>query len=234
MSIFSDLLRVPINTDLSHKLQENFETKLINNTHDHQIDQLQFYIQQINKLLYDWKSMEDVLLRQSTESLSLISEHMGIVNDVLIFIPEAIKCENYVSLSIYLNQIQSILQERKINIEEKRTDLWEESFQADRNEQDIRERNRYHQYLLGNEMNETKYSINMFDSDDDDDDDENINTAYTPLFQLQIKLVPITSFKRRSESNDQQTPKKLQTFTIYTRMESANLLYGKLKMFTKN
>lgn len=218
-----DLLRSPIDADLSTKLQQIFETNLINITYDENIDLLQSRIQQINQLLYDLKSIEDILLRQSAESLTSVSENMGIDNDILVFIPEEIKCENYISLSIYLNQIQSILQERKINIEEKTAHLWEENFDSNRNEQDIIGKNRYHRHLHGTDITDSIYPIYISNSDESDNEDDVVNEIdspkYSSLFQLHINAVLMTSFKLISERNDQQEQKiepmkKVQTFVI--------------------
>ncbi|CAF3675518.1 unnamed protein product [Rotaria sp. Silwood1] len=218
-----DLLRIPIDADLSNTLQQIFETKLLNVTYEENIDDLQSHIQHINQFLYDLKSIEDILLQQSNESLRLTCTNMGVDNDIATLIPEEIKCENYISLTIYLNQVQSILQERKINIEEKTAHLWEENFHSDRNEQDIIEKNRYHRYLHGKLETQSDYSMNSFNSDDSDNEDDTTDEPdilqYSSLFQLHINRVPITSFKQVSERNDQQAQqvgplKKVQKFVI--------------------
>ena len=205
----SDLLRVPIDIHLSQQLQETFERTFIQVEYDEQIEQLQTHIQQINQLLHEWKSMEDVLLRQSAESLRSTCEQIGIENDILKWIPEQIKCENYVSLSIYLNQVQSTLQERKINIEEKTTHLWEETFHARSNEQNIQRKNRYHRYLHEKGPIERSDSIDNFENNDDED----ISSQYKTLFQLYIasKRIP-----ERIEQEPQKTGpvKRVQTFVI--------------------
>ncbi|CAF1064818.1 unnamed protein product [Adineta steineri] len=211
-----DLLRTPIDPNLSNQLQQIFESKLININYDENIDTLKINIQQINQLLHELKSIEDTLLQQSTESLKLTVEYIGIDdNEILLLIPQEIKCENYLSLSIYLNKVQSNLQEKKINIEEKTAHLWEENFDENRNEQDIIGKNRYHRQLHGNDRTDSTYSIDIpHDDDDEDDNNDNGDTIheidppqYSSLFQIQINSVPITSCKSILENNEQEIQK---------------------------
>ncbi|CAF5108871.1 unnamed protein product, partial [Rotaria sp. Silwood1] len=218
-----DLLRIPIDADLSNKLQQIFERELINISYNENIDVLQSHMQQINQLLDDLKSIEDILLRQSTESLRSISENMRINNEILMLIPKEIKCENYISLSIYLNQVKSILQERKINIEKKAAHLWQENFDSNRNEQDIIGKNRYHRHLHGNDITDSTYSNNISNGDESDNEDdvgnETDSPKYSSLFQLYVNAIPITSKQPISDANHQQPQKiepmkKVQTFVI--------------------
>ncbi|UJR16744.1 hypothetical protein I4U23_003644 [Adineta vaga] len=205
-----DLLRTPIDTHLSTQLQQIFESKLINTNYDENIDTLKLNIQKISQLLQDLKSIEDTLLQQSTESLKLTMEYIRIDNEILLLIPEEIKCENYLSLSIYLNQIQSNLQEQKINIEEKTAQLWEENFDENPNEQDTITKNRYHRQLHGIDRTDSTYSINHSDDDEDDNIDsynvihEKDSPQYSSLFQIQINPIPITSCTSILEKNEQE------------------------------
>ncbi|CAF3675559.1 unnamed protein product [Rotaria sp. Silwood1] len=245
-----DLLRTPIDADLSNKLQQIFERELINISYNENIDVLQSHIQQINQLLDDLKSIEDILLRQSTESLRSISENMRINNEILILIPKEIKCENYISLSICLDQVKSILQERKINIEEKAAHLWQENFDSNRNEQDIIGKNRYHRHLHGNDITDSTYSNNISNGDESDNEDDVGNGTdspkYSSLFQLYVNAIPITSKQPISDANHQQPQKiepmkKVQTFVIEhpngkseSKMCKSDRLYEELRRVFNN
>ena len=205
-----DLLRTPINPILSNQLEQIFERELINIDYGDDLEKLQLKIEEMNQLLNDLKSIEDTLLQQSNQSLKQTCEHVDVKNNILNLIPEEIKCENYISLSIYLNQIQSILQERKINIEEKTNQLWNENFDSNQDEQHFKQNNRYRNRNY-TKLNNYSRNISIYDQLDE----EEIAPQYSSLFLLNINTIPITSFKNILRNNDQQiTVKKIKKFVI--------------------
>ncbi|CAF3066852.1 unnamed protein product, partial [Rotaria sp. Silwood2] len=144
----SDLLRTPIDDELKHELKQIFHTKLIQIDYSNEIDQLDLTIQSITQLLNALKSIQDTISQQSTHSLTVICKHLKIINKILSLIPEGIKCENYVAFCIILIQLRSTLQEQTINIEEKKTKLWNENFDLQSHQEGhSKEGNRFHNYL---------------------------------------------------------------------------------------
>ncbi|CAF1430588.1 unnamed protein product, partial [Rotaria sordida] len=159
----SDLLRIPIDDNLKHELKQIFDTKLIQIDYNTEIDQLNLTIQSITQLLNELKSIQDTLSQQSTQSLTIICEHLNIINTILSLIPESIKCENYVTLCIILIQLRSTLQEQTINIEEKKMKLWNENFDLQSHQQGYsKEGNRFHNYLKP----DNNQTTNSSDQDD--------------------------------------------------------------------
>ena len=172
-------------------------------------------IQIITKFLNELKTIEDTLLQQSTQSLIEICKHVAIDNLILNWIPERIKCENYVAINIHLIRTRSFLQERKINIEEKQIKLWNENFHS-YEQQNKQENNRFYQYLnvedkeqdieeskdwtipstnidgLNNENN--LHDETQFSQKDQMESDEH-SIEYSSLMELNIRLVPYTSSK---------------------------------------
>ncbi|CAF3688664.1 unnamed protein product [Rotaria sordida] len=159
----SDLLRIPIDDNLKHELKQIFDTKLIQIDYNTEIDQLNLTIQSITQLLNELKSIQDTLSQQSTQSLTIICEHLNVINTILSLIPESIKCENYVTLCIILIQLRSTLQEQTINIEEKKMKLWNENFDLQSHQQGYsKEGNRFHNYLKP----DNNQTTNSSDQDD--------------------------------------------------------------------
>ncbi|CAF1317330.1 unnamed protein product, partial [Didymodactylos carnosus] len=124
-------LRTTISLPIQEELSNCFQVAYINEDY-HTIRSL---IQTITNFLNELKILEEIFLLQSTQSLTEICKIME-MNDILLqFIPEEIKCENYVYLSIWLIKQRSKLQELMINIEEKfyktnQINLWNEKFIA--------------------------------------------------------------------------------------------------------
>ncbi|CAF4331676.1 unnamed protein product, partial [Rotaria sp. Silwood2] len=259
----SDLLRIPMNIELSKKLQSIIEKNVINIDYNEKIDDLESQIQKINDLLNDLKSIEDTLSRRSTQSLKTTSIATSIENDILSLIPEEIKCENYVSLIIYLHRIRSVLKERKITIEEKTRQLWDENFDSTENIKYAIEKNRYrrrlNRSLLINDTNESRYPPGSFSDNDIDDDEttdkpcnepdinENQSIRYKSLFQLHISTIPIRSFQSISKINDEEqqlqesSSKKKKSLLVITlpdgtsvkSMWSNDKLFQELKLLFK-
>jgi hypothetical protein len=230
--LFTDippLLRVPIDSQLNDELTQKLEENLINIEYNNDIDKIQSTIQTITEFLNELKTIEDTLLQQSAQSLREICGHVTINNAILIWLPERIKCENYVALNIHLIRTRSILQERKVNIEEKETKLWNENFNLYEPQT-----SRFHQYL--NPEDETQI-IN--ESDDwillpidpeelnsniihENNSIDVVSHEYLSLIELNLKLVPCTSspfieqiHKHREEVQIELIPlNKAQKFTI--------------------
>ena len=213
----SPLLQVPIQPELDAQLAENLNEDI------QHIEQIQSQIQMITKLLDELKTIEDPLLQQSNKSLSEICRHLAIENAILDRIPNEIKCENYVSVCIHLIQRRSILQERKVNINEKEIKLWNENIHSieQHNQQRI---NRFDQYLINpqdEEQNEfvnsnetwTLPSLNI---------EEPTMIEYSALMEFRMKLVTYSSsvfFQQIQEYREEPIPEsislnKAQKFTI--------------------
>ncbi|CAF1278996.1 unnamed protein product [Rotaria sp. Silwood1] len=130
----SHLLRIPLDKELSFELNQILKTELIDIEYQDQIDKLQVDIQMITDFLNVLQKNESILLHQSTQSLKETCEILMIESRILSLLPVAIKCENYVSLTIQLIQVRSILQERTITISEIETNIWKEDFDTDINQ----------------------------------------------------------------------------------------------------
>ncbi|CAF4842456.1 unnamed protein product, partial [Rotaria sp. Silwood1] len=213
--LFTDiqpLLRVPIDTQLNEALIQKFNENLSLMNYTNDIEKIQLIIQTITEYLNELKTIEDILLQQSTQSLIETCQHLAIDNLIVSWIPSRIKCENYVDLCIYLIHTRSMLQERKFNFEQQQMNLWTENFNSD--EEYDKQRNRFHQYLNSqydestfeieqniNESNNWKLPVmnpeeltnenNLFDFDQQQIKPKNIE--YLSLMAFNIKSVPCTS-----------------------------------------
>ncbi|CAF1223338.1 unnamed protein product, partial [Didymodactylos carnosus] len=148
--LFSDmpqLLRMPITEELNNEINQMFQNVLDSDYTT--TDVIQSSIQTITDLLNDLKEIEYFLLQQSTQSLAETCQIMAISNPLLSLIPNGIKCENYLYISILLTRQRSKLQELLINLEEKQakmqTELWSESFVKKEEHEPVK--NRFQQYL---------------------------------------------------------------------------------------
>ncbi|CAF2702978.1 unnamed protein product [Rotaria sp. Silwood2] len=146
--LFTDipsLLRIPIDTQLNNELIQKFNENLFIIDYNNDIEKIQQIIQTITEFLNELKTIEDILLQQSGQSLVETCQHLAIDNSILSYIPYRIKCENYVDLYIHLIRTRSNLQEQIFNIEEQQMKLWDENFNS--YEQQDKQENRFHQYL---------------------------------------------------------------------------------------
>jgi hypothetical protein len=243
--LFTDvhhLLRVPIDVQLNNELIQNFDKNIINIDYNNDIDKIHSTIQIITEFLNDLKTTEDTLYQQSTQSLGQICKLLAIENSILSSIPEGIKCENYVALNIHLIRTRSVLQERKVNLEEKETKLWDEKFNSD--ESPDKQGNRFYQYLTSvDEEQDNKESndwiLPLSDAEglnnennlllfEDHPSHQRQTTSedplieYSSLMELNIKLVSCTSSifiqqiqKYREEPQVESTPvTKAQKYII--------------------
>ena len=231
--LFTDiphLLRVPIDDQLNNELHQIFESQLLHTDENDKVEGIKTTIDKITNLLNDLKKIEDNLLDQSTQPLALTCEYLAIENSILSFIPEGIKCENYVALNIQLIQQRSILQEKMITIEEKRTDLWNENFHVESSQQ-RKEENRFHAFL--NPTNELPPDSSTSNTDDLLKWDDFVEPSpqpptkpvfpldeleysvqpepaveqvvkYSSLFEISLKYVPLTTSKLVQSVRHQQ------------------------------
>lgn len=214
----SQLLRVPIEHEIDDELNRMLAAAFISIDYAGNINELMSTIQNITDLLNDLRSSERHLFGQLTCSLKETCTILGIENSILVFIPDEVKCENYVAVSIHLIRTRTMLQERVVNIEEKQTVQWDENFNDKSNEQEARKENHFRDLLQEPVASETK----TFGDDEDiwgdildrqipteppvngifplqnpnptpEDivDDESID--YSSLFELYIKFVPVES-----------------------------------------
>jgi hypothetical protein len=237
--LFTDvhhLLRIPIDSQLNTELIQKFDENMINIDYSDDIDKIHSKIQMITDFLNELKPIEDALLQQSARSLTETCKHLAIENPMLLWIPERIKCENYVALNIHLIRTRSILQERKVNIEEKEMILWNENFHSSK--QQDKHANRFHQYLNSQDREQTfdrrpyinesnDWTLPLMDTEISDIDltDENRpndDAKYSSLIEVNMKLVPSTSsvfmqqiHKYREErQGETATVTKAQKYTI--------------------
>ncbi|CAF2781321.1 unnamed protein product [Rotaria sp. Silwood2] len=216
----SQLLRIPIDIQLDDELNQMLTAAIISIDYNDNIDKIKFTIQTITDLLNDLRSIEHFLLRQSTYSLKETYDILNIENSILAFIPNEIKCENYVAVSIHLIRMRTILQERIVNIEEKQTKQWNENFNIKSFDEQEKQVNRFLDFLNEPSIsNETSQNItysndndiwsevlhettnypnidNLLDHDDLSRQPQNStieeHLEYSSLFELHIKFVPLT------------------------------------------
>ena len=146
--LFNDvphLLRTPINDQLNEELKKMIKVNLIDVEYDIHVDKLKSTIHTISEFLNELREIEITLFEQSTQSLRVICGYLTIESPILLWIPEAIRCENYVPLSIHLIRCRSILQEKLVNIEEKQEILWTE--ETDENRIQTESKNPFLNYL---------------------------------------------------------------------------------------
>ncbi|CAF3642885.1 unnamed protein product [Rotaria socialis] len=145
----SHLFRVPIDKKLSDDLNRMLDRSFILFDDPAMKDELQGKIRTITEFPDDLKNVEDLLAGQWSQYFVDTCQHLCIENGILALLPREMKCENYVSLCLKRIDLQSRLQERTIDIEEKPNDLWsarldisdtsqsnENSFQVFRNKND--------------------------------------------------------------------------------------------------
>ncbi|CAF4719416.1 unnamed protein product, partial [Rotaria sp. Silwood1] len=218
----SQLLRISIDSQLDDELNQMLTAAIISIDYNDNIDKIKLTIQTITDLLNDLRSIEHFLLRQSTHSLKETCEILNIDNNILVFIPNEIKCENYVAVSIHLIRMRTILQERIVNIEEKQTKQWDENFNIKTFEEQQKYENRFLNYLNESSSISNETSQTIIDSNDNDiwpeilqdmtnysnidhllDRDDFVrqpqhltideqHLEYSSLFELHIKFVPLT------------------------------------------
>ncbi|CAF1621746.1 unnamed protein product, partial [Rotaria magnacalcarata] len=177
--LFTDippLLRVRIDSQLNHELIQQLNNNILGINYNNDREKIQMKIQTITEFLSELKTIEDNLQQQSTQPLVQTCGYLAIDNPILSWIPDKIKCENYVELYIHLIRARSKLQEQKLNIEEQKMKLWEENSNFE-DQQGIR----LHQYI--NPQYDRQISNDL----------ENKDIQSTPLMTIHLRAVPCLS-----------------------------------------
>ncbi|UJR29383.1 hypothetical protein I4U23_010595 [Adineta vaga] len=157
--LFTDVsqsLRTSIDLQIDHELTDMLQAATISID---DIERIKSFIQILTDFLNDLRTNEYFLQRQWADSLKETCQILAIESSILNFIPNEIKCENYVALCIHLIRMRTILQERMVNIEEKQSTQWNESIN---NKSLHQQPNRFLNYL-----NETTVEENLPLPDDD-------------------------------------------------------------------
>ena len=192
----SSLLQVPLDSQVNEELTQRLYENLIQSTDandDERTDMIQARILAITQLLQDLSGIEDSLLQQAAQPLVKTCEYLAIENDLLQWIPEGVRCEHYVPLSIHLIRLRSSLQERKVNIEEKEVKRWTEQSYDQREKAE----DRFQPYAFSDQR------LTTFDPDlispldtaipDPSLPVDGTSLASSRLFELQMKMVPCSS-----------------------------------------
>ncbi|CAF1180202.1 unnamed protein product, partial [Adineta ricciae] len=130
----SPLLRMSIEPQLDAELTQQFDEHILQLNYDNSIEKFQEMNQIITEFLNDLKDSKDLMLQQSSQCFKTTCQILEIHNPILQWIPEGIRCENYVAINIHLIRIRSILQESKVNVEEKTIRLWQEQTECEDND----------------------------------------------------------------------------------------------------
>ncbi|CAF1093606.1 unnamed protein product [Adineta steineri] len=208
----SPLLRIPIDTQLDIELTKQFNEQILHTNNDNNIEKYQTMNQTITEFLNDLKNSKDLILQQSSQSFVETCHHLSIDNPILKWIPSEIRCENYVPLNIHLIRIRSILQETKVNVEEKMIILWQEETEIQRNDIDgISESEETNdQSNLSSLSSSRQNSTNEKNSRSSSLHEPEISDfeeflVYDSLFQFDIKLVPCSSFTFLQQLHEHRT-----------------------------
>ena len=190
----SSLLQVALDPQVNEELMRRLHENLIqSDDDDNNTDMIQARILAITQLLNDLSGIEDSLLQQAAQPLVQTCGYLAIENDLLQWIPEGVRCEHYVPLSIHLIRLRSNLQERKVNIEEKEVKRWtEESYDQREKGED-----RFQLYTFSNPPM-TTFDPDIISSRDTEIPDQRLPVEDSPvtstiLFELQMKMVPFSS-----------------------------------------
>ncbi|CAF1176839.1 unnamed protein product [Adineta ricciae] len=184
--LFMDIplfLRTPIPLELNARIVEKFNQNI---SQKNSLETIQTTIEMITQLLNDLKNSRNTFLQQSSRSLVEICRICEIDSPILDWIPLEICCENYVPINIHLVRIRSILQERKVNIEERAIQLWHE-YTDDRGDTSDKP--------LRSSPNDPRESIEIF--------------QYSVLFKLEIRRIPYSSMNLFRQLQQSQTPEVL-------------------------
>jgi hypothetical protein len=204
------LLRTAINDELNEELKQLIKVNLIDVEHDDNIDKLKSTVYTISEFLNELRSIENTLFEQSTQSLRVTCSYLTIDNSILLWMPEAISCENYVAVSVHLIRCRSILQEKLVNIEENQKILWTEYM--DENLIQIETKNRFQNYLNTNEENSSQdQSVNdLIESDTFNvpvttaENKQHWNDFHHLLDQDELMAIDDQEMKREKPNNDEQ------------------------------
>jgi hypothetical protein len=169
--LFTDVsqsLRTPIDPQLDNELSETLQAAIISVDYDNDVSKIQSTIQTITDLLNQLRSIEHHLLGQWARLLKETLNILEIENSILALLPDGIKCENYVALSIHLIRMRTILQERVVNIEEKETEQWNENIDVKSQEQLPQKQTNLFQDLLAEPTTSNETPENLMNTDEKD------------------------------------------------------------------
>ena len=152
----SQTLRSPIDPPIENELSETLRAAIVSVDTNDNVNQIQSTIKQITDLLNDLRSIEHHLSGQAACFLKETCQILEIKNPILDFLPDGIKCENYVALSIQIIRMRNILQEQVVNIEERETTQWDESLDVllPQAQQQFKPTNRFRDLLADSMCNE--------------------------------------------------------------------------------
>ena len=224
----SQLLRIPIDHQLDEELNQTLRAAIIS---VEDVDNMRSTIKTITDLLNDLRAIEQLLVGQSAHSLKETCRILHLENSILDLIPSEIKCENYVTISIHLIRMRTILQEQVVNIEASEIKQWDENFDVQvRQQQPNCFLNLLDQSPITNEIPENidddydvwsnlSYEVNAKPIEDillDINDPLQLRPLptnectsyfeYSSLFELHIKFVQLTSsvlFEQIRKKNEQ-------------------------------
>lgn len=125
------ILRMPIESKWNSQLDEQFH-QLFNPSNSKQTkEKLEESIRMINNLLDEFEETKESLLSQASQSLKLTCQNVNFESPIVQYIPEEIKCQNYIPVATKLTEIRSKLQENIQQIEEEDAYLWDATFESE-------------------------------------------------------------------------------------------------------
>jgi len=228
-SLFPDvspLLRVLINPKFDFEFVQMLQDIFLNITDDNPVDRINENIRVITNFLNELKEIEEGLLQQSSQSLSMVCESFLVESSLIGLIPASIKCENYVAVNIHLIKIRSTLLQQLMDINEKENKtklLWQENLDVN-----IPITIEQHQNCYQNLLNEPDYpSIDVINDDNDVPDiwyDNPIDIKLDPIQQNAIDLLAM-----ENDSSPEKTPIEIvNNKFIYDEFPTEELKYSSL------
>ncbi|CAF0904066.1 unnamed protein product [Adineta ricciae] len=205
----SHLLRVHIDVPLKDEFIGNIYKNILQIDYKDEVDKIHAIIQHLTEFLNDLKSIEDTLLQQCSQSLVQTCKHLAMENVLLLWIPEDIRCEHYFAVITHLIRVRSILQERKLTMEEKQTTIWSESEST--NEQ---HENRFHQYLQTEDEKRNEPDSNLWIlpaiqpeivTHEQSEEPKQAVEQFTSLIELHAKSVPLLSSQLTQQTHQYRT-----------------------------
>ena len=236
----SALLQVPLDAQMNEELTQRLHENLLQFADaDETTDNIQTKIKSITQLLQDLSGIEDSLSQQAAQPLVKTCEYIAIENDLLQWIPDSVRCEHYVPLSIHLIRIRSNLQERKVNIEEKEVIRWKEQ-SYDRQE---KQEDQFQPYAFSDPQL-TTFDPDLVSTLDTTNPDPNLpvddrSLASSRLFALQMETVPCSSSAffqkihqyRKETRSEPPVINKAQRFTTTLPDDSTKAVFCKAEKF---
>ena len=239
------ILRMPIDTRWNVQLDEQFQQLFNPSNSQPTKEKLQESIRIIRDVLNEFKEAEQSFLSQSSESLKQTCQNLYFESSILQYIPEEIKCQNYVPIAMKLTEIRSKLQENILQIEEENAYLWDAKFESDTSEtstvfQRFKNPNMDLAFTTSESLvfDDSVTDLLQFDQGNRPDTDvllidfddliiPTVTTAapkkfeYVTLFELTIKTLPLTSsrlfqeIREQIQSTNVQIPKALHYTMVY-------------------